>query len=98
MKFIAKHLNFIGLFLLTGFTAAAAGLYFDVSQMLKSKPVKAATVAVEPAEKPSGCCANKAKAEPEPSPAPASTAAACPHLAAKADSGCGSGGAGCSHH
>ena len=96
MKFIAKNLNLIGLFLLVGFTTAAAGLYFDLPQMLKSKPVKAATVAVEQAEKPSGCCANKAKTEP--APAPASTAAACPHLAAQADSGCGSVGAGCSHH
>ncbi|HEX5222947.1 MAG TPA: hypothetical protein VFZ59_25545 [Verrucomicrobiae bacterium] len=89
MKFIAKNLNLIGLFLLASFGAAAAGLYFDVPQMLRSKPVKAAAVAVESPLKSDGCCADKAK--PEPAPAPAS----CPHLAAQADPGCGSG---CSHH
>ena len=93
MKFIAKNLNLIGLFLLASFGAAAAGLYFDVPQMLRSKPVKAATVAVEQPAQPGGCCANKALVEPTPPPAPA--AATCPHLAAKADSGCGDG---CSHH
>ena len=94
MKFIAKNLNLIGLFLLASFGAAAAGLYLDVPQMLRSKPGKAATVAVEQPQKSDGCCAAKAKPEatpPEATPAPAS----CPHLAAKTDGGCGSG---CSHH
>ena len=93
MKFIAKNLNLIGLFLLASFGGAAAGLYFDVPQMLKSRPVKAATVAVEQPQKPDGCCA--AKDKDEPTPPPATTTATCPHLAAKADAGCGSG---CSHH
>jgi hypothetical protein len=92
MKFIAKNLNLIGLFLLASFGAAAAGLYFDVPEMLRSKPVKAATVAVEQPKKPGGCCANEAKPEVAPPPA---TTAACPHLAAPAEAGCGSG---CSHH
>ncbi len=86
MKFIARHLNLIGLLLLAGFTAAFAGLYFDVPQKLWSKPVAAAPAAIEPK---GGCCADKAKAEPV-QPPPAS----CPHLAATADSGCGDG---CSH-
>jgi len=30
MKFIERNLNFIGILLLTGFTAAAAGLYWDL--------------------------------------------------------------------
>ena len=86
MKFIARHLNLIGLLLLASFTAAATGLYFDVPQKLKSKPNQAAPVAIEHK---GGCCAAKAKAEPvQPPPT------ACPHLAAAADSGCGSG---CSH-
>ena len=93
MKFIAKNLNLIGLLLLASFGAAAAGLYFDVPQMLRSKPLKAVTVAVEQPEKPDGCCANKAK--PEAAAPPATRTATCPHLATQADSGCGSG---CSHH
>lgn len=86
MTFIARHLNLIGLLLLAGFTAAFAGLYFDVPQKPKSKPAAAAPAA---SEHPGGCCAEKAKVEPVPPP-PAS----CPHLAAIQDSGCGSG---CSH-
>jgi len=96
MKFIARHLNLIGLCLLAGFTAAAAGLYFDVPQALRNNPAQAATAAREQVEKPAGCCAGKAK--PESTPAPALASTACPHLAARADSGCGAGGSGCSHH
>jgi hypothetical protein len=86
MKFIARHLNLIGLLLLASFATAAAGLYFDVPQKLRSKPAPTASAT---SEHKAGCCADKAKVEPaQPPPA------ACPHLAAAADSGCSSG---CSH-
>lgn len=41
MKFIARHLNLIGLLLLVSFAAAAAGLYFDVPQKIHAARVKA---------------------------------------------------------
>lgn len=41
MKFIARHLNLIGLFLLAGFSAAAAGLYFQTPGGSKPVPAKA---------------------------------------------------------
>ena len=40
MKFIARHLNLIGLFLLASFMAAAAGLYFDVPQKVQAARIK----------------------------------------------------------
>lgn len=40
MKFIARHLNLIGLFLLASFVAAAAGLYFDVPQKVQAARIK----------------------------------------------------------
>jgi hypothetical protein len=86
MKFIARHLNLVGLLLLASFATAAAGLYFDMPQKLRSKQTPATPTTIEHK---GGCCADKAKAEPvQPLPA------ACPHLAAAVDSGCGSG---CSH-
>jgi hypothetical protein len=50
MNFIGKHLNLLGIFLLTIFGAAAATLYFDVPARLqnskpKSKPISAAEYA-----------------------------------------------------
>ena len=42
MKFIARHLNLIGLLMLVSFAATAAGLYFDVPQKLQTALVKAA--------------------------------------------------------
>jgi len=41
MKFIARHLNLIGLLLLASFVAAAAGLYFDVPQQIQAARIKA---------------------------------------------------------
>lgn len=43
MKFIARHLNLIGLFLLVSFAAAAAGLYFDLPQKLQAARVETAS-------------------------------------------------------
>ena len=42
MKFIARHLNLIGLLLLVSFAAAAAGLYFDVPQKVQALRAKTA--------------------------------------------------------
>ena len=42
MNFIAKRLNLIGVVLLLVFTAAAAGLYFDVPARLKNQKLKPA--------------------------------------------------------
>jgi hypothetical protein len=88
MKFIAKCLNWIGLFLLTSFAAAAAGLYFGVPQKAQAKRNPPAPVAYE---QKSGCCENHPPAKtPEAPPTEG-----CPHLAATAKPGCGNG---CSHH
>lgn len=43
MKFIERHLNLIGLLLLTGFAAAAGALYWDVPGRI-SRPVSAKEV------------------------------------------------------
>lgn len=88
MKFIAKHLNWIGLFLLASFATAAAGLYWNVPEKILGKRNTPASVAYG---QKSGCCEKPSLAKaPEP---PA--AEACPHLAAAAKPGCGSG---CSHN
>jgi len=42
MKFIARHLNLIGLLLLTAFGAAAAGLYFQTPNYVPAVKAKAA--------------------------------------------------------
>lgn len=42
MKFIARHLNLIGLLLLVSFAAATAGLYFDVPQKVQAARAKTA--------------------------------------------------------
>ena len=74
MKFIARHLNLIGLLMLTAFGVAAAGLYF---QTPKYGPAAKANAAISAPAK-DGCCSEKpAAAEPPP-------AATCPHLAAQA--------------
>lgn len=88
MKFIAKYLNWIGLFLLASFTAAAAGLYWNVPEQVLGKRSKPAPVAYE---QKSGCCNNYAPAKAA-EPPPTET---CPHLAAAAKPGCGNG---CSQH
>jgi hypothetical protein len=86
MKFIARHLNLIGLLMLAAFGAAAAGLYFQTPNYASAEKAKAAAPAAvvsrEPAERgephQGGCCAEKpVVAEPPP-------AATCPHLAAQA--------------
>jgi hypothetical protein len=88
MKFIAKYLNWIGLFLLASIAAATAGLYLNVpDKVLNSRSQPAPTAY----EQKSGCCDNHAPAKtPEPS-----AAETCPHLAAAAKPGCVSG---CSQH
>ena len=44
MNCIAKRINLLGILLLLGFTAVAAGLYFDVpARMQKSRPAATAT-------------------------------------------------------
>jgi hypothetical protein len=88
MKFIAKYLNWIGLFLLASFAAAAAGLYWNVPENILSQRKQPAPTAYE---QKSGCCENHSSAK-APEPPAAET---CPHLAAAAKSGCGSG---CSQH
>jgi hypothetical protein len=88
MKFIAKYLNWIGLFLLASFAAAAAGLYWNVPEKVLPKRSPSAPAAYE---QKSGCCDNHAAAK-APEPPPAET---CPHLTAAAKPGCGSG---CLHH
>ena len=45
MNFIGKHLNLIGIFLLTIFGAAAAALYFDVPARLQNTKPKANAIA-----------------------------------------------------
>ena len=45
MKFIARHLNLIGLLLLAAFSAAAAGLYFQTPASTKSGRAKSAAPA-----------------------------------------------------
>ena len=45
MKFIAHHLNLIGLVLLASFIAAAAGLYFQAPERAKAPQPKAAAAA-----------------------------------------------------
>ena len=42
MKFVARHLNLIGLLLLVSFAAAAAGLYLDVPQKVQAARLKPA--------------------------------------------------------
>lgn len=88
MKFIAKYLNWIGLCLLGSFAAAAAGLYYNVPERIFSKRSQTVPAAYEHK---SACCDNHAPAK-APEPPPAET---CPHLAAAAKPGCGSG---CSDH
>lgn len=43
MKFIARHLNLIGLLMLTAFGAAAAGLYFQTPKYAAAEKPKATT-------------------------------------------------------
>lgn len=43
MKFIANKIHWIGILLLVGFGAAAAGLYFDVPTRAQKKPAAAAS-------------------------------------------------------
>jgi hypothetical protein len=89
MKFIAKHLNWIGLFLLASFAAAAAGLYWNVPENILSPRKQPVPTTYE---KKSGCCENHEPAKATPPPA----AESCPHLAATAAKpGCGNG---CSPH
>jgi hypothetical protein len=45
MKFIANKIHWLGLFLLIGFAAAAAGLYFDVPSSPEKKPQTTASEA-----------------------------------------------------
>jgi hypothetical protein len=45
MKFIARHLNLIGLLMLTAFGATAAGLYFQTPKYTPTIPAKAAAPA-----------------------------------------------------
>lgn len=88
MKFIAKYLNWIGLFLLASFAAATAGLYWNVPEQILGKRYQPAPAAHE---QKSGCCEKPAPAKAL-EPPPAET---CPHLAAAAKPGCGNG---CSHN
>jgi hypothetical protein len=81
MKFIARHLNLIGLLMLTAFGAAAAGLYFQTPKYApaeKADSVASAPATTSPSPHKDGCCGEKPVA-PEPPPA-----AVCPHLAAQA--------------
>lgn len=85
MKFIAKYLNWIGLFLLASFATAAAGLYWNVPlKVLNHRPEPAPA-----AHEQNGCCEKPAPTKSVAAPA----AETCPHLAA-AKPGCGRG---CSH-
>lgn len=86
MKFIAKYLNWIGLFLLASFATAAAGLYWNVPEKILGKRNTPASVAYE---QKSSCCDS-----PAPTKTVAPPAETCPHLAATAKPGCGNG---CSH-
>jgi hypothetical protein len=88
MKFIAKNLNWIGLFLLASFATAAAGLYWNVPESILGKRDKPAPAAHE---QKSGCCDSPAPAKTTTPPATET----CPHLAAAAKPGCGIG---CSHN
>lgn len=81
MKFIARHLNLIGLLMLTAFGAAAAGLYFQTPKYVPAAKANAtvpAPAATPPAPHKDGCCGEKPAAVELP------PAATCPHLAAQA--------------
>jgi|GEM_PF-2797386 hypothetical protein len=55
MKFIASKIHWIGLILLIGFTAAAAGLYFDTPSAPKKKAAPVATTKVGDMTSHAGC-------------------------------------------